>query len=103
LILLFDKVQLFFDGGVVLVLVPSDLEQYLDHVLRSLLQICGLVEDRSELVEYGHGNGRVEFFKMLATFSAQADCNLNAVVRRLMEKEKEDLGNQHLVHHLLVA
>jgi hypothetical protein len=39
LILLFNKIQLFLDRGIVLVAILSDLEQDLDHVLRSLVNV----------------------------------------------------------------
>lgn len=55
LILLFDKIQLFLDRGVILVAILSDLEQNFDHVLCSLVDI-GFVQDTAELIVDGHGD-----------------------------------------------
>lgn len=40
LILFFNEVQLFLDSWVVLVPVLTDLEQNLDHILDSLINVC---------------------------------------------------------------
>lgn len=55
LILLFYKVQLFFDRWVILVAVLSDLEQDFDHVLCSLVDV-GFVQDTAELIVDSHGD-----------------------------------------------
>jgi hypothetical protein len=55
LVLLFDKIQLFLDRGIILVAILSDLEQNFDHVLGSLVDV-GFVQNATELVVNGHGN-----------------------------------------------
>jgi hypothetical protein len=103
LVFLLHQIQFITDGRVVLVLVTPDLEEDLNHVLRPFLQICGFVQNGTELVEHGDGDGRVELFEVLAALLAQVDCNLHTVVRWLMEKKQKYLGYQHLMDHLLVA
>lgn len=55
LILLLYQIQLVLDCRVVFVLVLSDLEQDLNHVLDSLVDIS-LVEDAAELIKDGQGD-----------------------------------------------
>jgi hypothetical protein len=101
LILLFDKIQLFLDRGVILVAILSDLEQDFDHVLCSLVDI-GFVQDTAELIVDGHGDLRIELFDVLTNLSHQPHSNLNAVVSGLVQQKQQDLGGKHLVSNLLV-
>lgn len=101
LILLFHQVQLFPNGRVVLVLVLPDLEEYLDHVLRTLVDIS-LVQNVPELIENSQGNRLRHFLQMLADFPCQPHRNLNTVIRRLVEQEKQNLSSKHFVNNLLV-
>lgn len=84
LILLFYKIQLFLDRGIILVAILSDLEQNFDHVLGSLVDV-GFMQDAAELVVDGHGYLRIELLDVLANLSHQTHGNLNAVVSRLVQ------------------
>lgn len=101
LVILLDQIQFFLDGKVILVLVLSDLEQNFNHVLNSLVNV-GLVENVAELVEDGEGDLRVELFDVLTNFLHQAHGNLNTVISRLVQQEKQNLGGKHLMSDLLV-
>lgn len=56
LIFLLDQVKLLLDRRVLLELVLAHLEEHLNHVLRSLVDV-GFMEDVSELVKDSHGDG----------------------------------------------
>lgn len=101
LVLLLHQVQLLLDGRVVLELVLPNLEEHLNHVLRSLVDV-GLVKDVAELVEDGHGDGGLHLLEVLPDLLAEADGDLDAVVRRLVQQQQQDLAGQHLVLDLLV-
>jgi hypothetical protein len=101
LILLFDKIQLFLDRGVILVAILSDLEQNFNHVLGSLIDV-GFVQDTTELVVDGHGDLRIELLDVLADLPHQTDGNLDAVVSGLVQQKQQDLSGKHLVSDLLV-
>jgi hypothetical protein len=101
LILLFDKIQLFLDRGIILVAILSDLEQNFDHVLGSLIDV-GLVQDTTELVVDSHRDLRIELLDVLADLSHQTDGNLDAVVSGLVQQKQQNLGGKHLVSNLLV-
>lgn len=83
LIFFFDEVQLFPDGGVVLVPVLTDLEQHLNHILDSLIDVC-LVQDIPELVKHRQCDRLAHLFQMLAHFPGQAHGDLHTVICRLM-------------------
>ena len=91
LIFLLYKIQLVLDRRVVFIPIFAHLEQHFDHILYSLIDI-GFVKNVSKLVEHRQSNRTAHFLQMLSNLSCKTHCNLNAVVRRLMKKELEDLG-----------
>ena len=101
LILLLDQIQLLLDNRVVLVLVLAHLEEHLDHVLRTTVDIS-LVENVSELVENGMGDGRGHLLQEQADLPHEADSDLDTVVGRLRKQQQQNLGSSHLVGNLVV-
>jgi hypothetical protein len=101
LILFLHQIKLLFDCWVILVPVLAHLEKNLDHVLHALVDI-GLVEDISELVENGIRDLRVHFLQVLPNFPGEADCDFHAVVSGLMEQQKQNLRDEHLIGDLVV-
>jgi hypothetical protein len=101
LVLLLNQVQLLLDNRVILVFVLAHLEQDLDHVLRTAVDV-GLVQDVAELVENGVGNRRGHLLQKQANLAHESNGNLDAVVGWLLKQQKQDLSRQHLVHYLVV-
>lgn len=102
LVFLLDQVQLFLNRRVVLVPILPDLEQHLDHILYSLIDV-GFVKDIPELVKHRQGNRTAHLLQMLTHLSSQADGDFNTVVCGLVKQQQKDLRGQHLVRDLLVA
>jgi len=101
LILLFNQIQLFLYSRVILELVLSYLEQHLDHVLRSLIDI-GFVQNVSKLIKDYVRNRALHLLHVLSNLTAEADRDLNTVVCRLVEQEEQNLARKHFVLDLLV-
>jgi hypothetical protein len=101
LILFLNQIQLLLDCGMVLELVLAHLEQDFNHVLGSLVNV-GFVQDVSELVKDGHGNGWLHVLQILSHLSTETDGNFHTVVGGLMQQQQEDLAGKHLVLNLLV-
>lgn len=85
LVLLFHKIQLFFQCGIVLVLVFPNLEQHFDHVLDSLVDIR-FMQNAPELIIHSKCNLRVHFFHVLSHLLGQSNSNLHTVVCRLVQE-----------------
>ena len=101
LVLLFNQIQLFLYSRVILKLVLSHLEQHLDHVLRSLIDI-GFVQNVSELIKDYIRNRALHLLHVLSNFTAETDRDLNTVICRLVEQEEQNLTCKHFVLDLLV-
>jgi hypothetical protein len=102
LIFLLHQIKFLLDRRVVLVAVLTDLEQDLNHVLHSLIDI-GFVENISELIKHRQGDRTTHFLQVLPNLPCESDSNLYAVICGLVEQEKKNLCCKHLVDHLLVA
>ncbi|GJC95161.1 hypothetical protein ColKHC_03987 [Colletotrichum higginsianum] len=101
LVLLFHQVQLLLDGWVVLEAVLPDLEEDLDHVLHALVDV-GLVQHVPQLVPDSQGDSGLHVLQMLANLAHEVDSNLDAVVGRLVEEEKEHLAGKAFVGDLVI-
>jgi hypothetical protein len=87
LVLFLDKIKFFFDCRVILVAILSDLEQHLNHILDSLVNIC-LVKDISELIKYGHGDWPTHLLQMLSDLPRKAYRYLHTVVGGFMQQKQ---------------
>jgi hypothetical protein len=101
LILFLHQIKLLLDCLVILIPVLAHLEQDFNHVLHTLIDI-GFVEDIPELVENGIRDLRVHFLQVLSDFPGETDCDFHAVVGGLVEQQKQDLRDKHLVGDLMV-
>lgn len=101
LILLLHQVELVLDGWVVLEAVLAHLEEHLNHVLHTLVDVC-LVQDVPQLVPHGQRNSWLHFLEMLPHLAHEVDGNLHTVVGRLVQQQQEHLAGEHLVGDLLV-
>jgi hypothetical protein len=102
LIFFLHQIELLLNGWVILVPILAHLEEHLDHILHTLVDI-GLMKDVSELVKHRECNGRVHFFQVLANFSGKPDCDFHTIVRGLVKEKQQNLSSQHLVSNLVVA
>jgi len=101
LVLLLYKIQLLLDHRVVLVLILAHLEQNLNHVLRTPIDVS-LVENVPELVEDGVSNLGRHLLQKQANLAHKSHGNLDTVVGGFLKQKQENLGGNHLVHHLVV-
>jgi hypothetical protein len=83
LIFLLNQVEFLLDRRVVLVSILANLEQDLDHILNSFVDV-GLVQNIPELIKHRQSDGSAHLFQVLADFPGQTDGNLHAIVRRFM-------------------
>lgn len=101
-IVLLDEIEAVRDDRVVLEAVATDLEQDLDHVLHALVDVR-LVQDLTEhVVDARVGLGR-DLGQEGADLAHEADGDLDAVVRRPLEQQRQDLEREDLVRDPLVA
>lgn len=102
LVLLLHKIQLFLDCRIVLVTIFSNLEENLNHILHSFVNIR-FVEYVPKLVKHREGNGLVHFLQMLPNLPCKTYGYFNAVIGRFMKQPHEDFRGDNLVGNLLIA
>lgn len=101
LVVLFYQVKALWNNDVVLVLVFSNLEENLDHVLYTLVD-SALMQDSTESFVNPVVSARRIFGKVRAYFTHEANSNFHRVVGWLLEKENKNLESNDFVCDALV-
>lgn len=101
LLVLLDEVEPFWEDRVVLVLVLPRLEQDLDHVLHTLLDVALVQDSPKSLKDEVVGLGRV-LGEERANLSGERTRDLDRVRGRRFEQEQEQLKGEQLVRDRLV-
>lgn len=101
LVVLLYQVQALRNNHVVLVLVFSNLEQNLDHVLDALVD-GALMQDSAESFENPVVGARRVLSKVRAYFTHETDSNLDRVVCWLFKKENQNLESNNFMRKTLV-